>query len=75
VRLFISVEQKQFSRPATGVFPVKSDAQDGGRMFFYSYFRRLQKAAENMGFFFPTNRTGWSFFVDVFARIRKPAKT
>jgi len=51
VRLFISVEQKQFLRPATGVFPVKSDAQDGGRMFFIHIFGGFRKPPKIWAFF------------------------
>jgi len=58
MRLFISAEQKQFLRPATGVFPVKSDALDGGRMFFLFIFSAASESRRKYGLFSQTNRTG-----------------
>jgi len=61
-------------RPATGAFLVKSDAlcEAGGESYFYSYFRRLQKAAENRGFFLRLTAQVVVFYM--FAGFLKPAK-
>ncbi len=37
--------------PRNRCFPGKKRRAGWGKRYFYSYFRRLQKAAENTGFF------------------------
>jgi len=53
VRLFMSAEQKQFLRPATGVCPVKSDAlcEAEGGCFFIHIFGGFRKPPKIWAFF------------------------